>query len=51
MEDNAVEFVAYSRKLLRALEHIRVLLEKGENGAALEELGWLIEDTKRDVEE
>ena len=50
MEDNAKEFVAYSRKLLRALEEIRTLLDKGEEERALEELGWLTEDTRKDIE-
>lgn len=50
MEDNMKEFVAFSRKLLRALIELRELLEEGEYEKVKSKLDGLIEDTQRDIE-
>lgn len=50
MEDNMKEFVAYSRKLLRVLKKLRVVLDTGDIENAKTILDELIEDTERDIE-
>lgn len=50
MEDNMKEFVAYSRKLLRVLKKLRVILDTGDIENAKTILDELIEDTERDIE-
>lgn len=50
MEDNMKEFIAYSRKLLRSLTKLKLLLENGEYDSAKMILDELIEDTQRDIE-
>ena len=43
-------FVAYSRKLLRSLEHIREKIDEGDLKSDKELLNGVIEDTKTDIE-
>lgn len=43
-------FDAYSRKLLRCLQHIKTLLEEGNLVEAQKQIDELIEDTKTDIE-
>jgi len=51
MEDYSLkEFVAYSRKLLRALKKIKIMIENDEKEKALQELEEMIADTEKDIE-
>ena len=50
MEDNMKEFIAFSRKLLRSLKKLRLLLENAEYDEAKTILDELIEDTQKDIE-
>ena len=50
MEDNMKEFIAFSRKLLRSLKKLRLLLENAEYDESKTILDELIEDTQKDIE-
>lgn len=50
MEYTSKLFVAYSKKLLRALVKIRMCLSEGVSNEALQLLDELISDTKGDTE-
>lgn len=50
MEDTMKEFVAYSKKLLRALRKIRALLDVEDIEEAKILLDELIEDTESDIQ-
>ena len=50
MENHEIEFIAYSRKLLRSLESIREQLEAADYEAAKREIDDLICDTEKDIE-
>lgn len=51
VEDNAVIFTAFNRKLLRDLEELRNLLVRNKPERAMKKLDELIEDTKKDITE
>ncbi len=48
-ENTDIEFIAYSRLLLRRLLKIRELLANGDNEGALLIINELIEDTETDI--
>lgn len=50
MEEKDIVFTAYSRKLLRELENILLLLEKGDTKGARKLLEELIDETCADIE-
>lgn len=50
MEDYEREFVAYSRKLLRALESVKISILSDNQNEAVKLLDELITDTKGDIE-
>lgn len=50
MEENVKEFVAFSKKLLRALKKVRDALDANNIELAKELLDEIIEDTQGDIE-
>ena len=44
-----IEFIAFSRKLLRSLLAVRDLLREGSSAEAMNLLEELIEDTRKDI--
>ena len=50
MEEKDIVFSAYSRKLLRELKNIRLLLEKGDIKGAKKLLEEIIDETYADIE-
>lgn len=50
MEENELEFIAYSKKLLRVLKQIKDAIDEGNTDLARKLLDELIQDTKTDIE-
>lgn len=50
MEENELEFIAYSKKLLRVLKQIKEALDEENTDLAKKLLDELIQDTKTDIE-